>query len=306
MYANLKGGEYEMTFHELEEDTRRGGDGSPLMDKDTPLLRAATFGSDMSLPPSHKKISMAEEMADGKKMKDSSPKAGFESVTQVSPDDATQHYLNMIAWLKETNPITQCHEHLKALEHFDEKNLKEVRAAICSQLHDSPTVPHPPSKSVKVSTLQKMSPQWQRNFMHRLPMLLRLLLCPLSYFHPIGIKSITAAGSGLWINFLLSEHLFQNPGQDGAEIRRLQARISKWLADANFVVELLDIEGLAQVCALRPTKLRFKADHLFRFRSSQILMCMLIWALETFWRTVPFPKKSRNERLYVSVGWMRP
>jgi hypothetical protein len=248
VYANLKGGEYEMTFHELEADTRRPGDGEPLMDMNTPLLRAATFGSDMSLPPSSKKVTMAEEMTDGKKIEDSSAKAGFQSVTQVSPDDATQHYLNMIAWLKETNPITQCYEHLKALPHFDEKNLKEVRAAICSQLHDSPTVPHPPSRSVKVSTLRKLSPKWQREFMHRLPMLLRLLLCPLSYFHPLGIKSITAAGSGKWITHLLAKHVFESFGEVDAEIGRLQARISKWLADANFAVELLDIEGLAQVC----------------------------------------------------------
>ena len=79
-------------------------------------------------------------------------------------------------------------------------------------------------------------------------MLLRLLLCPLSYFHPLGIKSITAAGSGKWITHLLAEHVFQSFGEVDAEIRRLQARISKWLIDANFAVELLDIEGLAQVC----------------------------------------------------------
>lgn len=245
VYANLKGGEYEMTFHELEGDTRRPEDGDPLMDTDTPLLRAATFGSDMSLPPSPKKITMMEEMTDGQKMEDSSAKAGYESITQVSPQDV--HYFEMIAWLKKTSPINQCHEHLNALPHFDEKNLKEVRAAICSQLQESPTVPHPPARSVKVSTLRKLSPKWQREFMHRLPMLLRLLLCPLSYFHPISIKSITAAGSGKWITHMLVEHIFKNFGEVDAEIRRLQARISQWLADANFAIELLDIEGLAQV-----------------------------------------------------------
>ena len=83
--------------------------------------------------------------------------------------------------------------------------------------------------------------------MHRLPMLLRLLLCPVSYFHPINIASITAAGSGKWITHLLVENIFKQYGEVGAEIRRLQARISKWLADANFAVELVDVESLAQV-----------------------------------------------------------
>ena len=247
IYVNLKGGEYEMTFHELEQDTRRAEDGEPLMDTNTPLLRAATFDSDKSLPPAPKKITMVEEMTDGQKMKDSSAEAGFTAINQISADDATQHYFSMINWLKETSPIHQCYEHLKALPHFDEKNLKEVRAAICSQLHDSPTVPHPPARSVKVSTLRNLSPKWQREFMHRLPMLLRLLLCPLTYYHPISIASITAGGSGKWITHLLVQHVFKTFGEADAEIRRLQARISKWLADANFIVELLDIEGLSQV-----------------------------------------------------------
>lgn len=247
VYANLKGGEYEMTFHELEEDTRRPEDGEPLMDTDTPLLRAATFASDMSLPPLSKKLTMTEEMTDGHEMKDSSAQAGLEAVTQVSPDDAEKHYSDMMDWLKETSPIDQCYQELKALPHFNEKNLKEVRAAICSKLQESPTVPHPPTKSVKVSTLRNITPNWQREFMHRLPLLLRLLLCPLSYFHPIGIKSITAAGSGKWITHMLMEHVFKQYGQVDAEIRRLQARVFRWLADANFALELLDIEGFAQV-----------------------------------------------------------
>jgi hypothetical protein len=247
VYANIKGGEYEMTFHELDEDTRRPKDGDLLMDTRTPLLRAATFGSDMSLPPSPKKTTMTEEMTDVQKMKDSSAKAGLDSVTQVSPDNLTQHYFEMINWLKESSPINQYYEHLKALPYFDEKNLKEVRAAICSQLQGSPTVPHPPERSVKVSNLHSMSPKWQREFMHGLPLLLRLLLCPLSYFHPIRIQSITSAASGKWVTHMLVEHVFKQYDAVDAEIRRLQARISQWLADANLALELLVIEGLAQV-----------------------------------------------------------
>jgi len=78
-------------------------------------------------------------------------------------------------------------------------------------------------------------------------MLLRLLLNPLSYFHPVSITSITAAGSGKWIKHMLDQHVFQHYGEDSAEVRRLEERISSWLSDANFAAELAEITGVAQV-----------------------------------------------------------
>ena len=159
VYANLKGGEYEMTFHDLEKTTAIK-EGDPLMDTDTPLLRAATFGSDISLPSSPLKAKITEEMTGGRSMKDSSAKAGFQSATQVSPDEAGKHYYEMLDWLGETSTIQQCHRALKENPDFDDDNVKEVRAAICSKLHEAPSVPHPPQRSVKVSTLRNLAPRW--------------------------------------------------------------------------------------------------------------------------------------------------
>jgi hypothetical protein len=69
----------------------------------------------------------------------------------------------------------------------------------------------------------------------------------LSYFHPISISSINAAGSGKWLSTLMQDKVFKNYVESNAELRRLYRKVSTWLADANFCVELADIEGLAQV-----------------------------------------------------------
>ena len=253
VYANLKGGEFEMTFHKLDESTE-DADGDAVMHTDTPLLRAATFNMVTSQP---EKIKMTDVMTDGGAMKDSSARSGFESLTQLSPDNdrARQQYQEALDWIQETSAIRQCGQDIKQFARasqtdenvVEDDDERKLRAAICSQLHDKPSVPHPPSRSIRVTTLRNLSPPYIRNFMHRLPMLLRLLLTPLSYFHPVSITSITAAGSGKWIQHLLEEKIFEHYGDDAAELRRLQAKISAWLSDANFVAELTDVTGLAQV-----------------------------------------------------------
>ena len=82
-YANAKGDKFEMTFAELEgDDDDATSEFSVLLD-DTPLLRAATagskgFASRPQLRESFKGVGYA---------RDSSAKAGLDSVTAVDPDD---------------------------------------------------------------------------------------------------------------------------------------------------------------------------------------------------------------------------
>ena len=64
------------------------------------------------------------------------------------------------------------------------------------------------------------------------------MLSPICYFHPVKFKSITAAGSGKWFTALMRQYFFKHYSSQDAEIRRLEARISAWCADANFAVEL--------------------------------------------------------------------
>lgn len=192
-YAAIKGGQYEMTFANMTENTR-DIEGAALMVADTPLLQAASAHGVQARPQLFK---MTSRFTDGEMLKDSSVHSGFSSIKQLSPDDrvARKEFDHAIKWIEETNVINECRkavmQRAKKPDSFDGDSIQDVRAAICSQLHNRPSVPHPPPNSVRVTTLRNMSPQWQKTLMHRMPMLLRLLLNPLSHFHPISIKSIT-------------------------------------------------------------------------------------------------------------------
>jgi hypothetical protein len=123
---------------------------------------------------------------------------------------------------------------------------KKWRVGICSQPQDKPSIPHPPSRSIKATTLRNLLPCSIRRILHRLPMLLHLLLATLSYFRPVSTPSITVACSGKWVKHTLEEKVFEYKGDDAGEIRKLRAKISAWLSDANFALELADVAGLAQ------------------------------------------------------------
>ncbi|KUJ21648.1 uncharacterized protein LY89DRAFT_694187 [Mollisia scopiformis] len=269
-FANLKGGEYEMTFGSLEGHTR-DVDGDAVFVEATPLLKAASiYGDRRSLDESRsatpngygdafeaKEVKMTEAMTDGKTLEDAGAKEGLESMKKMSPDNevASGRYQRTVTFIKETNAIYEARKTVKSLSKkksvdertFDHEDDNALRAAICSQLHPEPSVPHPPQKSIKVTTLQNLMPAYIRRFTHRLPMLLRLLLNPLSYFHPVKISSITAAASGRWIDSILIEKIFKSYWETDSEIRSLKNRISAWLSDSNFVIELGPIIGLAQV-----------------------------------------------------------
>jgi hypothetical protein len=248
IFANLKGGVYEMTFGKLEENTF-DADGNALMNENTPLLRAASINIDDPYP-EHEKVKMTEYMTDGKSPEDSSAKSGLGSITTLAPDhdDASLRFHETMEHIISTNAINRIRKELQ--KNDDEqytKNRKTLRAAICSLLHDTPSVPHPPQRSIKVTTLQNSSPPWVKRFQHRLPLLLRLLLGPLSYFHPISFSSITGTASGQWIRHMVLDHVFKGYSENNQDIRNLEGRISAWLADANFALEMDEIIGQAQV-----------------------------------------------------------
>lgn len=292
VYANLKGGEYEMQFGNLAERTE-DAEGDAVMITDTPLLRAATAGSDQTAPPAIQK--MRDEMTEGQAPKDSSAKSAAKSITTLSPDNekARRQYRETIKWVKESNSIYKCREALRDLSkrpdmvlEFDdnddpeEPDSKDVRAAICSKLHGELSITHAPRRSIRVTTLQNLSPPAVRNFMHRLPMLLRMLLNPLAYFHPVSIQSITAAGSGRWIKHMLDKELFKDHQDHDAELRRLRQKVQAWISEANFAVQLDTITGLAQVPFLTAfdiiTYLAFEDVMLYRTLPATLDMRMVM------------------------------
>jgi hypothetical protein len=253
VYGNLKGGEYEMTFGNLADVKQ--ADEESLMVADTPLLAAAAKNGDTTQADA---LQTAAQMTDGSPPKDVSAEDGLASLTQITPDQdkAKAKYADALKYINDTSAIQESRKKVRSLAKgasniesrtFDPENEKDMRAAICSQLHDRPSVPHPPRRSIKVTTLQKLSPPYVRKFLHRLPFLLRLLLNPLAYFHPLHIRSVTAGGSGKWLRHILHEMVFRDYAESDVGIRKLESRISAWLSDANFVVQMANMVGLAQV-----------------------------------------------------------
>ena len=245
VYGNIKGGKAEMTFAEVEEDDTIEDD----FFTDTPLLRAATAGSaGIKRRPALRESSLTG----GSFILDSSPSAGFKSIRTLSPDDqaAEEQYLNMLTEIRTTSAVYQSRARVrqaakeKGLDYSDEK---DMRAAVCAELHDFPSVPHPPQRSIKITTLRDMTSLRMKRFQHRLPFLLRLLLAPIGYFHPVTFRSINAAGSGQWAKEILQTYMFKTHGENSAEVRRLQRRMATWLADANFCLQLTDIDGVGQI-----------------------------------------------------------
>jgi len=273
-YANVKGGKFEMTFGELEgksEDL----DGDQVLVEKTPLLNAATRNSDelsLSEVVEERTVKMTEKLTDGKTPEDSSPEEVFQDMKKLSPDNemASGRYRQTLEYINETSLITEARELLKSITdkeiHEDDNAL---RAAICSQLHSKPSVPHPPRRSVRVSTIKQSTPPHIKRFQHRLPMLLRLLLNPLSYFHPVHFSAITGTASGRWIDSILVDKIFQEYGENDAEIRKLKTQISSWLSNANFAVELGAILGIAHVplIASYDINCNLKVDDVMAYRT---------------------------------------
>jgi hypothetical protein len=238
-FANVKGGQAEMTFGEteqLEEDE----DGDALMVESTPLLQAASAHGGPARP---KIIKMKSQFTRGIEMADSGWQSGWKSIKTLSPEDITarHQYDETLKWIKDTNAIEEARRTVHDLSPAD------TRASICSKLQPTPSVPHPPKRSIKVTTLQNLSGKRARGILHRMPLLLRLLLNPIAYFHPVSITSIAAAGSGRWISSLLKSKLFLDYAEGSRELRKLEKRITSWLTDANFVFQMADITGLASV-----------------------------------------------------------
>ncbi|CBX97092.1 hypothetical protein LEMA_P102230.1 [Plenodomus lingam JN3] len=254
VYANVKGGDWEVMFGDVKYGQPEPDDDDSVIIRDTAILKAASKGA------RGRPTEMVRNLTAGKPPSEAKDaKSAFASVRQVSANerDATVKYNDLVRHIDDTSAITNAKKTLreaaKALNesssedgkdkererdgHLDTENMDDFRAAICTQIHGQPSIPHPPSKSIRVSTLRKTSYPQVKAFLHRLPFLYRLMLSPICYFHPVKFKSITAAGSGKWFTHLMRQYLFKHYSSQDADVRRLEARISEWCTDANFAVE---------------------------------------------------------------------
>lgn len=251
-FVNLKGGKYERhSMHRAKKTNDEDGEALLVKGERGPQ---ATPASQPAF------VKMKYEMTDGNPPEDSTHRLAVKDIKRYPLSNATaqEQYCHMLDYIQETSSVHQARRHLEALgqqvdetpDFVDFSNKEGIRAAICSQLHPKPSIPHPPSRSIKVTTLQTLLPQRIRGFLHRLPMLLRLLLNPLSYFHPVKISSITATAAGEWIESLLVQKIFREYSEADSDFRHLKERISAWVLGANFAVELGKITGNAQVPVL--------------------------------------------------------
>ncbi|TKA75445.1 hypothetical protein B0A55_04875 [Friedmanniomyces simplex] len=254
VYGSVKGGKTELFFGDVDDHGDTADDDFSMLG-DTPLLRAATAGAEGFK--GRPKNQLRKSQMGINRMKDSTAWSGFDFVKALSPDDekAEKQYLAMLEEIRTTSMVHQSRQQVMQQMSSDSEseydatpeNDNDMRAAICAELRQLPSIAHPPPKSVRVTTLQNSSPPWFRRFTHRLPFLLRVLLAIISYFHLINIDSITVAGSGRFAAAMLQKEVFKHYATDSAELRRLERRVKDWLADANFCLELTGINGMTQV-----------------------------------------------------------
>lgn len=302
VYANVKGGEWEMTFGTLAPELPEEEKDSFLV-RDTPILRAAQRAH-RERRGSGASVASARSSKGEREVKNASEALG--EVTQLSPDETTarRQYRELLDEIYETSTITTTMRELKDAAREEEEaererereaearenenendkekekdkdkkkqneektkkldvdNINDLRAAIAAEIQHHPSIPHPPKRSIRLSTLRKTSYPRLMKFLHRLPLLYRLLLNPIAYFHPVSVKSVTTAGSGKWFKLLMRQYFFKHYSTQDQEIRRLEARISKWVSDANFSVELVDLFCTAQV----PVNTKYDIECRFKVR----------------------------------------
>lgn len=275
IYANVKGGEWEVNFGDVEYGKPEPED-EAFVASDTALLRAASVALDGNYP---RRVSMVRQMTADRQPTDASElESALASVKKLSPneEDAHKKYKDLVKNIYNTSVITNAKRALReaALDETKERKLdldneNDLRAAICAQIHNGASIPHPPKTSIRVSTLRKTDYPNVKAFLHRLPFLYRLMLSPICYFHPVKFKSITAAGSGKWFVSLMRQYLFKHYAGQDSEIRRLEARISAWCADANFAVEFGPIaaEAYFPINTNYDIKCHLKMDEVMAYRA---------------------------------------
>jgi hypothetical protein len=273
VYANVKGGDWEVTFGDVAYGVPEPDDDNSVVVTNTAILKAASVAQKRGS--NGRPADLVRNLTAGNMPSEAGDAASaFASVKKVAPDEERAHtkYKELLQYVNDTSAITNAKKALieaskarneastdeekdpkdakKSKEEpgvrLDIENMDDFRAAICTQIHGQPSIPHPPSKSIRVSTLRKTSYPNVKKFLHRLPFLYRLMLSPICYFHPVKFKSITAAGSGKWFTALMRQYFFKHYSSQDAEIRRLEARISSWCADANFAIELGPLESEAR------------------------------------------------------------
>lgn len=153
-----------MTFGGLDDDDDDTTSEFSVFLDDTPLLRAAAAGSKGL----NDRPKLRETLTGVSYMRDSSAKAGLDIVTTVDPHDeaANKQYHEKLTEIRTSSAVYQSRQAVrqraKSLGRKVE-NEKDMRAAVCAELHSLPSVPHPPS--VRASMDGKVRPNQMPNML---------------------------------------------------------------------------------------------------------------------------------------------
>ena len=243
VYGNLKINDSEMFF---EAPTGRAAENSKSQHpKSPPLLTDLEPLSDRQGKSDVLKVNGENTSHESRSSSDSDCSAP-QSLHDV---DARKSYDQFRKQVENTSQIHLARRQIKqGRTDRQPRSEKEMRQAICAKLQDVPTISHTPAHAVKVSTLQAILPRVRR-FLYRFPLLLRLLLNPLSYFHPIRISTLSVAGPGEQLQSFLESFVnkFQNEQTQDGDIEQFREEMSSWLSNASFCLEIANLSALGHV-----------------------------------------------------------
>jgi hypothetical protein len=165
--------------------------------------------------------------------------------TVLGDEDAELRYEDVLKDIRIGGGLYQMRERLRNVDREDEYTDTELRAMLCTELRRTGLSPPRHARKITTSKLATLFPE--PNVFEYVPSAMRALLWLASHTHPIDCPSISFAGSGHWLNSMLSHFIFRRHPTDDQRIRELEREISEWLSVGEYCVDLADITALGQV-----------------------------------------------------------
>ncbi|SMR44211.1 unnamed protein product [Zymoseptoria tritici ST99CH_3D1] len=144
-----------------------------------------------------------------------------------------------------TSPIQQCRERTEA--QTPPQLEQKTRAATCEKLEQVPSVPHRSRRCIKASTILELIPSWLRQLFSRMPLLLRLILMPTTYLHPVSVESASISASGSWMASMMQDAVHSVYSDDRDDIKQLEQTAFDWMDNAFFCMDLSEIQTLVRI-----------------------------------------------------------
>lgn len=163
----------------------------------------------------------------------------------LGDEDAELRYAHILKEIRTGGGLYRMRERLRNVDREEEYTDIELRAMLCTELRRTGLSPSQHSRRITTSKLATLFPE--PNVFEYVPSAMRALLWLASHTHPIDCPSISVAGSGHWLNSMLSHFIFRRHSTDDERIRELEREISEWLSVGEYCIDLANITALGQV-----------------------------------------------------------